>query len=55
MSRPTPAAPSAGVVNGSGFDQNQGISNELYILQNAEDLSESVAQELIERGEGPGG
>lgn len=48
-------SPLSGVLPSSGgqpvFGQDLGISNELYILQNAEDLSKSVARQLIERAE----
>ena len=37
------------------FGTRRMIQDELYILQNAEDLREATAQALIERGEGPGG
>ena len=43
--------PLEGVLPASGgqgaFGQDRGLSNELYILQNAEDLSQTVAQELL--------
>lgn len=35
----------------AAFGADRSISNELYILQNAEDLSESVAQQLLALGE----
>ena len=48
-------APLSGVLPTDGaqaaFGQDIGISNELYILQNAEDLSQSVARDLLERAE----
>ena len=37
--------------DGAGFGQSSGISNELYILQKAEDLADATASELLGRAE----